>query len=254
METKYITIPFDVERAKRISNGEEEGKIVTRDGKNVRIVCFNVRHNNYPIVGLIDEGNYESAESFSKNGEYSLGDGKLDCDLFLQVPEWTTFKDGDIIYCEVDNGDSGVCKWVSILKGKVEYFDGDLYTDEYATCIIDPNTYKGEMSFDGYSDNIDTIVLANESQKQYFIELLKKSKDPKAKECLKRFFGIEENKECELKPFDKVLVRAGQHIQWRANIFSHIDGESYVCVDGKWKYCIPYEGNERLLGTSNDPE
>ena len=72
METKYITIPFDLERAKRISNGEEEGKIVTRDGKEVRIVCFNVRHNKYPIVGLIDEGNYESAESFSKNGDNSI--------------------------------------------------------------------------------------------------------------------------------------------------------------------------------------
>lgn len=88
METKYITIPFDVQRAKRISNGEEEGKIVTRDGKEVRIVCFNVRHNDYPIVGLIDEGNYESVESFSKNGEYSIGDGELDCDLFLKVPDY----------------------------------------------------------------------------------------------------------------------------------------------------------------------
>lgn len=267
METKYIIIPFDVERAKRITNGQEEGKIVTRDGKEVRIVCFNVRHNNYPIVGLIDEGNYESAESFSKNGEYSIGDGELDCDLLLSVPEWTTFKDGDIIYCEVDNGNNSVCKWVSILKGKVEYFDGDLYTDEYATYIIEPNTCKGEMSFDGYSDNIDTIVFANESQKQYFIELLKKSKDPKAKEYLKRFFGIEETtnhsntektgKEFELKPFDKVLVRDYYGSMWKASFFSHkTDNEKFPfsCGGLEWRYCIPYEGNEHLLGTSNDPE
>lgn len=88
METKYITIPFQVERAKRISNGEEEGKIVTRDGKEVRIVCFNVRNDYYPIIGLIDEGDYESAESFSKNGSYSIEDGELDCDLFLKVPDY----------------------------------------------------------------------------------------------------------------------------------------------------------------------
>lgn len=266
MVTKYITIPFDVERAKRISNGEEEGKIVTRDGKEVRIVCFNARHNNYPIVGLIDEGNYESAESFSKNGSYSIEDGELDCDLFLKVPEWTTFKDGDIIYCEVDNGNNSVCKWVSILKGKVECFDGDLYTDEYATYIIESNTCKGEMSFDGYADNIDTIALANEHQKQYLIESLKQSKDPKAKECLKRFFGIEENpnlsntektgKEFELKPFDKVLVRDDDGV-WFAGIFLHLrrDGEFFYAGGNLWEQCLPYnDQTKHLLGTTEDWE
>lgn len=252
MEQKYITIPFDLERAKRITSGIELGKIVTRDGSNVRIVCFNVK-GKAPILGLIDKEDREGFQCYDERGKIPAYEyNKLE--LMLKIPEWATYKDGDIIYCEVDNGDSGFCKWVSILKGKVECISGDLYTNEYATYIIDPNTCKEEMSFDGYSDNIDTIVLANESQKQYFIELLKKSKDPKAKKCLKHFFGIEEKKYCELKPFDKVLVRAGQHTQWRANIFSHIDGESYVCVDGKWKYCIPYESNEHLLGATNDPD
>ena len=252
METKYITIPFDLERAKRITSGIELGKIVTRDGRNARIVCFDVK-GEAPILGLIDKEDREGFQYYDERGKIPAYEyNKLE--LMLKIPEWTTFKDGDIIYCEVDNGNNSVCKWVSILKGKVECFDGDLYTDEYATYIIESNTCKGEMSFDGYADNIDTIALANEHQKQYLIESLKQSKDPKAKECLKRFFGIEENKECEFKPFCKVLVRAGQHTQWRANIFSHIDGESYVCVDGKWKYCIPYKGNENLLGTSNDPD
>lgn len=255
METKYITIPFDVERAKRITNGEEDGKIVTRDGKEVRIVCFDVKNDKYPIIGLVKEGNYESAESFSKNGEYSIGDGKLDCDLFLKVPEWTTYKDGDIIYCEVDNGNNSVCKWVSILKGKVEWFDGDLYSDEYATYIIESNTCKGEMSFDGYADNIDTIALANEHQKQYLIESLKQSKDPKAKEYLKRFFRVEEKNGYDLKPKDWVLTRENSEDAWKLDIFSHAqwdDSEEcyhYYCVGG-WNYeCVPYEGNEKLLGT-----
>lgn len=266
METKYITIPFDVERAKRIQDKEELGKIVTRDGRSVRIVCWDMKNDEYPIIALID--NVDKGEGF---GFFNI-EGKTTyysevLDLLISVPEWTTFKDGDIIYCEVDNGNNSVCKWVSILKGKVECFDGDLYTNEYATYIIDPNTFKGEMSFDGYSDNIDTIVLANESQKQYFIELLKKSKDPKAKECLKRFFGIEETtnhsntektgKEFELKPFDKVLVRDYYGSMWKASFFSHkTDNEKFPfsCGGFEWRYCIPYEGNEHLLGTSNDPE
>ena len=258
MKTKYKTIPFDVERAKRISNGEEEGKIVTRDGKEVRIICFDVKNDKYPIIGLVKEGDKEAPETFKKNGIYAPDEKECEYDLFLSVPEWTTFKDGDIIYCKVDNGNNSVCKWVSILKGKVEYFDGDLYTDEYATYIIEPNTYKGEMSFDGYSDNIDTIVFANESQKQYFIELLKKSKDPKAKEYLKRFFRIKEKNVYEFKPFDKVLVRDDKNKNWLPKFFEkYTNSEDYRfrCMNGTpWKYCIPYEGNEHLLGTSNNPE
>lgn len=257
METKYITIPFDVERAKRIQDKEELGKIVTRDGRSVRIVCWDMKNDEYPIIALID--NVDKGEGF---GFFNI-EGKTTyysevLDLLISVPEWTTFKDGDIIYCEVDNGNNSVCKWVSILKGKVEYFDGDLYTDEYATYIIEPNTCKGEMSFYGYSDNIDTIVFANESQKQYFIELLKKSKDPKAKECLKRFFGIGENKECELKPFDRVLVRDYENQNWIPRFFEKYTNSKdyrFRCMNGSsWKYCVPYDGNENLLGTSNDPE
>ena len=42
----------------------------------------------------------------------------------------------------------------------------------------------------------------------YMIKIaLKASKEPKAKEYLKRFFGIEEKPKYEFKPFDKVLVR-----------------------------------------------
>lgn len=27
----------------------------------------------------------------------------------------------------------------------------------------------------------------------------------------------------------------------------------FICVGFEWKYCIPYEGNERLLGTTQNP-
>lgn len=34
MGTKMISIPFDLELAKKITNGEVEGRIVTRDDKS----------------------------------------------------------------------------------------------------------------------------------------------------------------------------------------------------------------------------
>ena len=62
----------------------------------------------------------------------------------------------------------------------------------------------------------------------------------------------------ELKPFDNVLVRHQKTEEWSANIFSHTDKTDeyldYVCVNGRWEFCIPYEGNESLLGTTKDVE
>ena len=61
-----------------------------------------------------------------------------------------------------------------------------------------------------------------------------------------------------LKPFDKVLVRDTNGQVWTADLFSHIiDTNSnlrttFACVGHYSNQCIPYEGNEYLLGTSND--
>lgn len=58
----------------------------------------------------------------------------------------------------------------------------------------------------------------------------------------------------ELKPFDKVLVRDADNEEWKCNLFSHIDEDVYyMCVSAGWKQCIPFEGNEHLLGTTNNP-
>ncbi len=57
------------------------------------------------------------------------------------------------------------------------------------------------------------------------------------------------------KPFDKVLVRDGDDTKWRCNWFSHYSGDGgvYRFVTTKCGYaqCIPFEGNEHLLGTTD---
>lgn len=58
----------------------------------------------------------------------------------------------------------------------------------------------------------------------------------------------------QLNPFDKVLVRDYDSDKWVCDIFSHIDDcDLYYCVGTRWKQCIPYEGNEHILGTRNKP-
>lgn len=60
----------------------------------------------------------------------------------------------------------------------------------------------------------------------------------------------------DLKPFQQVLVRSSEDDTWRVNLFSHTDPPFKCCVAGTWSMCIPYEGNEHLLGTckSIEPE
>ena len=63
------------------------------------------------------------------------------------------------------------------------------------------------------------------------------------------------NKQPAFKPFDKVLVRDSESDKWRANLFGYIDKDEYYhCVYANWAYCIPYIGNESLLGTIKDVE
>ena len=60
------------------------------------------------------------------------------------------------------------------------------------------------------------------------------------------------------KPFDKVLVRDTKYGNWNVNLFSSYIGDidarivaRFRCINSTWIQCIPYEGNEHLLGTTN---
>lgn len=110
-------------------------------------------------------------------------------------------------------------------------------------------------------ESLEDLQLATDSEKQRMIKALKKSKNPKAKEYLKRFFGIEERTKYEFKPFDKVLAKYYEDDNWEASLFIRTitddqDGETkYECLNGTvYVYCIPFEGNEYLLGTAENPE
>lgn len=60
-----------------------------------------------------------------------------------------------------------------------------------------------------------------------------------------------------LKPFDKVLVRDNNEQFWTCDWFSFHDTKQvypFACVGHYVSQCIPYEGNQHLLGTTNDCE
>ena len=58
-----------------------------------------------------------------------------------------------------------------------------------------------------------------------------------------------------LKPFDRVLVRGNVGQKWIIDFFGFMDndkGYPFVCVGHYVTQCIPFEGNQHLLGTTND--
>lgn len=58
-----------------------------------------------------------------------------------------------------------------------------------------------------------------------------------------------------LKPFDKVLVRDNEEQMWTTDIFSFYNEKHvyhFMCVGHYTNQCIPFEGNEHLLGKTDD--
>lgn len=126
---------------------------------------------------------------------------------------------------------------------------------EYLTSYHASWQEGGYLYFDNGAanqNNIERYRYATEDEKRDFINDLKASEEPKAKMCLKQFFGIEIEPEYKLKPFDKVLVRNSQDDAWHISLFAReitgVNSHGYECVHGTvWTYCIPYGGNEDLL-------
>lgn len=83
-------------------------KVVTRDGRNVRILCTDAK-GNYPIVALIEtlDDSIEFVNKFKKDGHFLNNDDNIsNLDLFF-VPEkherWVNlYKEDDNIYTSMD--------------------------------------------------------------------------------------------------------------------------------------------------------
>lgn len=244
MGNKLVIVPFDLELSKEITNGEVEGRIITRVGNSVRILCYDVIGNNYKICGLVNSGKSEEPEVFTEKGLLYEGQ-KDDLDLMLEIPEYLSFKDGDIITFgnKEDSLSTGIfCK-------------RDSKTSHECYVIL---SYLGNLSFHDKGRTYNNARLATEEEKQKLIDALKESKDPEAKECLK-MLGIEVKQYFEFKPKDWILIRDNSEDMWCLDIYSHKVWDKdekcyhYYCVGG-WSYqCIPYnEQTAHLLGTNQD--
>lgn len=173
--------------------------------------------------------------------------GKLNLET-LKI-EKSKFKDGDIVFMKgIKGGYYANC--IFILRS--EYKDGDERAFYYAFYNTDDKFTIAEY---GNTRVHYSLRPATDYEKQQLFDAL--AKKGKTWDAEKKQI-VDLKPKVELKPFDNVLVRHQKTEEWRANIFSHTDKTDeyldYVCVNGRWEFCIPYEGNESLLGTTKDVE
>lgn len=205
--------------------------------------CYSNSRDGYEDVSNAKTANFVKLDNnttyeYIKEIERKLG-GKLNLKtLEIEKPE---FKDGDILVAEEDNYYDRV---IFIAAIKDDIISKALINVRYEDYEVNYNEYRF-----GRNRN---LRLATDSEKQQLFNAL--TKEGKAWDAEKK--QIVDLKEYQFKPFEKVLVRDSYDDVWRASFFSHIkenDGR-YVTTCVTWKFCIPYEGNEHLLGTTNNVE
>lgn len=176
--------------------------------------------------------------------------GKLNLET-LEIEKQTEFKDGDIVFVKSYMLGINTSSMIAIFrKGK----EIDKYKFSPALCESNEHdTYLREDPVVLSPSDINIFRPATDSERQKLFDSLEKKN--KAWDAEKKQI-VDIKKELQFKPFEKVLVRDSYDDMWRASFFSHIkeDDGRYVTTGLSWKFCIPYEGNEHLLGTTDNFE
>lgn len=206
-----------------------------------------VDNSEYPIVIKAQSTDGTASKGFMKDGRYFDGYEGAECSLFpsAKMRDWNKFfKRGDVV--------------VNEYSGLITVFDG-WANDDYTKFNTTIDYYKVSDSWgkeDIYCKGI--YRRATDEERAKFIAAAEKHYGGKYNpETLRVEPAKVAEPKCPFEPFQKVLVRCGNGI-WGATFFSRCDNKSawtYVGVDCNcWEQCIPYEGNEHLLGTNKSPE
>lgn len=205
-------------------------------GKHYLWKEFNVEDYNKEetkmLTSVFEKATDDVAQTYIKTIEEHL-DGKLNLET-LEIEKQLEFKDGDIV---VYGKSVAICR--KFYKHTLSFY-------------ISLNEMVG-LLFADEVESSEEYRFATEEEKQQLFDAL--AKEGKAWDAEKKQV-VDIKKEHQFKPFEKVLVRDSIDDVWRASFFSHIkeDDGRYVTTFCTWKFCIPYIGNESLVGTTKDVE
>lgn len=188
----------------------------------------------------------DAAQTYINTIEERFG-GKLNLETLEIEPAQPEFKDGDIAYADYGNKQA-----VFIVLGKTNLSEG--YNSFIALNLRSLTLDMGcRMSF--FKKDLCKLRLATGEEKQKLFDAL--AKEGKAWDAEKKEV-VDLKPMVELKPFDRVLCRDDIDEEWHIDLFESTQTDNskynYKCMANIWKYCIPYIGNEHLLGTIKDVE
>lgn len=204
-------------------------------GKHYLWKEFNVEDYNKEetkmLTSVFEKAADDVAQTYIKTIEEHL-DGKLNLET-LEIEKQLEFKDGDIV---VYGKSVAICR--KIYKHTLSFY-------------VSLNEMVGLLFADEVESSEEYRFATEEEKQQLFDALAKKGKawDAEKKQI------VDLKPKVELKPFDKVLVRDFSRDKWSISFFSFKKEDCYVCINHcSWNHCIPYIGNESLLGTTKDVE
>ena len=203
--------------------------------------CYSNSRDGYEDVSNTETDKFvklddNTAYGYVREIERKLG-GILNLETLEIEKAQPEFKDGDIV-CISGMGylAYGIVKIIDNSSKKLEYY-----------VLNDMSTLKFE---DWLSFEDKQIQPITETQRIILFDAL--ANEGKAWDSDKKAI-VDLKPKVELKPFDKVLVRDFESQAWQVSLFSYKDSDSYYCCNGcSWNQCIPYIGNESLLGTTKD--
>lgn len=240
----------------------KKGDVLQNNDHNIQVIFDGFTSDTYEMIRCkywlkVDNGNEKfviETNEFTKNFfkiseelsqcyiyeiENRLG-GKLNLET-LEIEKQLEFKDGDIV---VYGKSVAICR--RIYKNTLSFY-------------VSLNEMVGLLFADEVESSEEYRFATDEDKQKLFDALAKKGKawDSEKKQI------VDLPKKCEFKPFDKVLVRNTDTEEWFPGFFEKFDStwnnpyhimNRRSMTDFAFKQCIPYEGNEHLLGTTKDVE
>lgn len=209
----------------------------------LREVCI----GNAISVTVTDVDGKKASKSFSQTGRRYANYPQSECVLFpsSEMRDWPKFfKRGDVV--RIKDIDYTACYAI------FDRWKNDNHTEFYASIFW--NCKSGFKE-----EKVCTTRLYTKVSNKLKAELIA---------CIEKHYNGKYNPDTlkvetvkpkyQLKPFDKVLVRNGWDERWSIDFYESIYDNShaifqYKCMTNNWKFCIPYEGNEHLLGTTDNP-
>lgn len=198
------------------------------------------------ITSFFKKVSDDEAQTYINTIEKFLG-GKLNREtLEIEKPNKKPVFELGKLYVFNEEDEDGELTIIGNLIGKNESEDTLTFGNQYE---IENEKFVTDQAFDLRISVHDELREATEGEYCTFQEactLWEKRKEKKRKE------------QPAFKPFDKVLCRDDIGKEWNIDLFestvTHNSKYNYKCMANIWKFCIPYAGNENLLGTTKDVE